>query len=81
MAMVRMTLMDYFRMTLIDFYLERMKMVVAVDVDHCIHQTLAGTAYVKTRLKMTEIVVMMFDLPAEYVVAERAVIMVSIVAV
>ncbi len=90
MAMVRMTLMDYSQMTLmIDFYyLQRMKVVTAVveavDVDHCNHpafvETAAVAAVVQTQLKMmTIVVVMMVNLPVEYVVVTLAVRVVSMV--
>ncbi len=90
MVTVKMTLMDYFQMTLIDFYLQRKKVVAvvvaAVDVDHCIRQTFveiaaAAAAAAQIQLKMMTIVVMMVDLPAEYAVVtqvERAVLMVAV---
>lgn len=90
MAMVRMTLMDCLQMTLIDFYLQRRKGVVvvvveAVDVDHCIHPTfaeIAAVAVVQTQMKMMRIVVVvMVDLPVEYVVVTQAGRVVSMVAV
>ena len=74
MAKERKTRKDYFQMTLVGFYLQRMR-VVAVGVD----QTFA--AVVKFRLKMIEIAVAMVDLPVEYVVVEQAVRVEQIVAV
>ena len=77
MAMVRKMLKDYFQMTLVGFYLQRMR-VAAVDVDQTFAETAAA---VKTRRKMIEIAVVMVDLPVEYVVVKQAVIKVQIVAV
>ncbi len=75
MAMVKM----------IDFYyLQRMKVViVVVDVDHCNHQPFFETAaVVQIQLKMmTIVVVMVVDLPVEYVVVTLAVRVVSMVEV
>jgi hypothetical protein len=76
-----MTLIDFLRMILIDFFLQQMKVVVVVvgvvaDDDHCKHQTFVGTAALKTQLNMIEIVVMA-DLQVEYVVVEQAVRVVS----
>ena len=77
MAMVRMTRKDYFQMTLVGFYLQRMRVAV-VGVDQTFAETAAA---VKTRRKMIEIAVVMVDLSVEYVVVAQAARVVQIVAV